>query len=71
MFNAFLLVVAVAFVFLVSRTYYRRWRNDRGQLDPRAGERSRLQRAKNDSQSNIGPNHGGQTNLGSGSGFGP
>ncbi len=67
MFTAFVLIVAVAFVFLVSRTYYRRWRNDRGQLDPGANERARLLRGKYDSDPYNGP-HNGPPNLGGGGG---
>jgi hypothetical protein len=54
MFTAFVLIVLIAFVTITCRTYYRRWRNSRDQIDPRADERSRLQRAKNDSNPNIG-----------------
>jgi hypothetical protein len=71
MFAAFVLIVVIAFVTITCRTYYRRWRSSRDRIDPGAGERSRLQRARNDSQPNIGPHHGGPPGVGSGSGFGP
>jgi hypothetical protein len=68
-FTAFVLIVAVAFVFLVSRTYYRRWRNDRGRIDPGANERSHGIRAKDASQPAAGPHNGPPNIGGSGSSF--
>jgi hypothetical protein len=58
MFTIFLLIVAAAFVLVVGRTYYRRWRNDRGRIDPGANERSRGIRAKDASQPEGGPHSG-------------
>lgn len=48
MFTAFLIVVALLFLSLVTRTYVRRWWHNRGSIDPHATERSRLLRAGND-----------------------
>jgi hypothetical protein len=70
MFTAFVLIVVIALVTITCRTYYRRWRNGRDRIDPNGAERSRLQRARNDSQPNIGPHSGGPP-PGGGTGFGP
>jgi hypothetical protein len=70
MFTAFVLIVIVAFVTITCRTYYRRWRKSRDRIDPNGAERSRLQRAKNDSSPYLGPHSGGPT-QGGGTGFGP
>jgi hypothetical protein len=67
MFTAFVLIVAVAFVFIVAGTYYRRWRNDRGRIDPGANERSRAIRAKDAGQPAAGPHNGPPNINGSGS----
>jgi hypothetical protein len=55
MFLAFVLMVAVLFVFMVGRTYVRRWRQNRGSIDPDATHRARLVRAQGDAQPLNGP----------------
>jgi hypothetical protein len=55
MFLAFVLVVAALFVFGVGRTYVRRWRQNRGSIDPDATRRARLLRAQGDAQPLNGP----------------
>jgi hypothetical protein len=69
MFPAFVLIVLIAFVTITCRTYYRRWRNSRDRIDPNGGERSRLQRGKNDSSPYIGPHNGPQSPGGFGGSF--
>ncbi len=55
MFIAFVALVALLFIGLVTRTYVRRWLNDRGSVDPQASQRARSIRAQHDVQPLRGP----------------
>lgn len=70
MFAAFLIVVALLFLSLITRTYVRRWWHNRGSIDPHATERSRLLRARSDVEPLRGPHIGPPPGSTGGGGFG-